>query len=130
MFVANDVFLLSTICMKPYIHKKLLESYNLIKIIASHEKNNRKCPWNSFQSTQNILVKRLPNARNSYKSFNSLLLPQFAKHEILEEIFCPIKLFSQLDEGTLQLKQRMSGIFLENILLRQAKYNGNGNILI
>ena len=40
------------------------------------------------------------------------------------------KLFRQLDQGTLQLQQKMLGIYCENILLGEASYHGNENIVV
>ena len=40
------------------------------------------------------------------------------------------KLFRQLDQGTLQFQQKMLGIYCENILLGEASYHGNENILV
>ena len=141
MFVANDAFLLSTICMKPYVHKKLLESYNLLKLLPLTRKttenifgilsNRLRIFWSKIYLTVEIVTKILIAS-----CFHNLLSTKFLSRVLSSKgsggmkIFCTIKLFSELDEGTLQLKQRMSGIYFENILLGQAKYNGNGNILI
>ena len=141
MFVANDAFLLSTICMKPYVHKKLLESYHLLKLSPLTRKttenifgilsNRLRIFWSKIYLTVETVTKILIAS-----CFHNLLSTKFLSRVLSSKgsggmkIFCTIKLFSELDEGTLQLKQRMSGIYFENILLGQAKYNGNGNILI
>ena len=142
VFVADEAFPLSTICMKPYTHKNLLESYILFNYRFSRV---RKTTKNAFGILSNrfitfcskICLKPETVTKMLMAScFHTLLKTKLLRTvlslkdsegmNILRLIF---KLVTQLDQGTLQF-QRMSGIYFENILLGETRYHGNGNISI
>ena len=54
-FLADDVFPLSTICMKPYIHKNLLKSYILLNCSLSRTRRTKENAFGVFSNRFRIL---------------------------------------------------------------------------
>ena len=147
MFVAGNVFHLSIICMKPYAHKNLLESYILFYYRLSWTRRTTKRVFRVLSNQFRIFCSKIYLKSETAKKvviasflLHSLLRTPFTTshtpagccYEILEdgaiiegqwrnEDSLP---YIEAFQSTLQLQQNMSGI-----LLGEARHHGNGNTL-